>query len=146
MKTDLAYLSYGIDTVAKDGTQAYNGRKKGWSESDFADTDAAVDATAGQYLTYSGDICLCSFSACDGGQTLSAQQVFNVNYPYLISKTDPYETAIKGEIGNYDALVRASHRVGLSQWGAYAMGKYYHKDYLTILGFYYTGTHLQYGA
>ena len=146
MKTDLAYLSYGIDIVAKDGTQLYQGRKNGWSESSFADTDAAVDATAGQYLTYGGDICLCSFSACDGGQTLSAQQVFNVNYPYLISKLDPYETAIKGEIGNYDALVRASHRVGLSQWGAYAMGKYYHKDYLTILGFYYTGTHLQYGA
>lgn len=38
------------------------------------------------------------------------------------------------------------HNVGLSQWGAYAMGKYYSKTYQDILGFYFTGTHLQYGA
>ncbi len=144
-KTDLAYLSYGIDIVANDGTQAYQGRGT-YGASTFAATDAAVDATEGQYLTYNGDICLCSFSACDGGQILSAQQVFGVNYPYLAAKEDPYETYIKDEIPNYSALTRASHRVGLSQWGAYAMGKYFNKDYMDILGFYYTGTHLQYGA
>jgi stage II sporulation protein D len=38
------------------------------------------------------------------------------------------------------------HQVGLSQWGAYAMAKYYNKTYQDILGFYYDGTHLQYGA
>lgn len=38
------------------------------------------------------------------------------------------------------------HNVGLSQWGAYAMARYYNKDYQDILGFYYDGTHLQYGA
>lgn len=38
------------------------------------------------------------------------------------------------------------HNVGMSQWGAYAMGRYYNKNYQEILGFYYTGTHLQYGA
>jgi stage II sporulation protein D len=38
------------------------------------------------------------------------------------------------------------HQVGLSQWGAYAMAKYYNKTYQDILGFYYSGTHLQYGA
>ena len=37
------------------------------------------------------------------------------------------------------------HNVGLSQWGAYAMAKYYGKDYQDILGFYYDGTYLQYG-
>ena len=47
---------------------------------------------------------------------------------------------------NYESWVAASHRVGLSQWGAFAMGKYYNKTYQDILGFYYTGTHLQYGA
>ena len=144
-KTDLVYLSFGIDVVASDGTQAYLGRRT-YGDSYFAATDAAADATAGQYLTYNGDICLCSFSACDGGQTLSAQQVFGANYPYLISKQDPYETYVKNEIPSYDSLVRASHRVGLSQWGAYAMGKYFDKNYMDILGFYYTGTHLQYGA
>ncbi|MCD7845594.1 MAG: SpoIID/LytB domain-containing protein [Oscillospiraceae bacterium] len=38
------------------------------------------------------------------------------------------------------------HNVGMSQWGAYAMAQYYDKDYQDILGFYYTGTNLQYGA
>ncbi|MCD8117388.1 MAG: SpoIID/LytB domain-containing protein [Oscillospiraceae bacterium] len=38
------------------------------------------------------------------------------------------------------------HNVGMSQWGAYAMAQYYGKDYQDILGFYYTGTNLQYGA
>lgn len=38
------------------------------------------------------------------------------------------------------------HNVGLSQWGAYAMAKYYGKDYQDILGFYYEGTYLQYGV
>ncbi len=38
------------------------------------------------------------------------------------------------------------HNVGMSQWGAYAMAKTYGKNYQQILGFYYTGTYLQYGA
>lgn len=38
------------------------------------------------------------------------------------------------------------HNIGLSQWGAYAMARYYGKSYQEILGFYYTGTHLQYGV
>ena len=37
------------------------------------------------------------------------------------------------------------HNVGMSQWGAYAMAKYYEKDYRFILGFYYTGVELSYG-
>lgn len=40
----------------------------------------------------------------------------------------------------------SGHNVGMSQWGAYAMAQYYGKDYQDILGFYYTGTNLQYGA
>ena len=32
------------------------------------------------------------------------------------------------------------HGVGLSQWGAYAMAKYYDKTYVEILKFYYQGT------
>ena len=38
------------------------------------------------------------------------------------------------------------HNMGLSQWGAYAMAKYYEKDYRFILGFYYTGVGLSYGV
>lgn len=37
------------------------------------------------------------------------------------------------------------HNVGMSQWGAYAMAKYYEKDYRFILGFYYTDIGLSRG-
>ena len=38
------------------------------------------------------------------------------------------------------------NQVGLSQWGAWAMARDFGKDYQTILGFYFDGTQLQYGA
>ena len=37
------------------------------------------------------------------------------------------------------------HNLGMSQWGAYAMAKYYDKDYRFILGYYYTGVGISYG-
>lgn len=37
------------------------------------------------------------------------------------------------------------HNLGMSQWGAYAMAKYYEKDYRFILGFYYTQVGISYG-
>ena len=37
------------------------------------------------------------------------------------------------------------HNLGMSQWGAYAMAKYFEKDYQSILGFYYTGVGLSFG-
>ena len=38
------------------------------------------------------------------------------------------------------------HNLGMSQWGAYAMAKYYEKDYRYILGYYYTKVGLSYGV
>lgn len=38
------------------------------------------------------------------------------------------------------------HNLGMSQWGAYAMAKYYDKDYRFILGYYYTRVGLSYGV
>ncbi len=143
-----AYRQYGMDVVATDNSQLYRGRGITYSDSYYEPTDAAVDATRGLYLTFNNTLCVTAYSACDGGRLKSAAEVFGVHYPYLVAKDDPYEqAAIKdiNAISNYDSLVKASHRVGLSQWGAYAMGKYYGKDYQTILGFYFPGTHLQYG-
>jgi len=37
------------------------------------------------------------------------------------------------------------HNLGMSQYGAYAMAKYFDKTYKDILGFYYTGVGLSYG-
>lgn len=38
------------------------------------------------------------------------------------------------------------HNVGMSQWGAYSMAKYYDMTFQDILGFYYTDTEIRYGA
>lgn len=38
------------------------------------------------------------------------------------------------------------HNLGMSQWGAYAMAKYYEKDYRFILGYYFTGVGISYGT
>ena len=38
------------------------------------------------------------------------------------------------------------HNCGMSQWGAYAMAKYYEKDHRFILGYYYTQVGISYGT
>lgn len=145
------YSQYGMDIVTGSGTQLYRGRGISYDESYFAASDAAVDATGGQYLTYNGSICVACFSSCDGGHTLDSAAVFGTSYPYLTGKADPYEQAAVGDIagsaaGSYESIVGASHKVGMSAWGCYAMAKYYNKSCEAILGFYYTGADLQYGA
>ena len=233
-----AYAQYGMDIVCNDGSQLYQGRGRTVSESYFATSDAAVDATANLYLTYGGKICTGFFSSSDGGATEDGAHIFGGNYGYLVGKLDPYEQAAKGQISNYTYSITNArtgstmkalasslglgtiakdgikvntypatgnvesvvitdengksatigfgtsvdrwgflskfgftaysyrymvtydaasdsftctrlgwgHNVGMSQWGAYAMAQYYGKNYQQILGFYFTGTSLQYGA
>ena len=95
-------------------------------------------ATENQYLTCNGSIVDALFFAADGGETLDSEAVFPSALPYLRGVKDPYEEKAwtRGPYG---------HQVGMSQWGAYAMAKYFEKDYKDILGFYYTGVGLSYG-
>ena len=57
-----------------------------------AASDAAVDATRGQYLTYNGEPVIGYFFSSDGGATEDAVNVWGDDYPYLQGKEDPYET------------------------------------------------------
>ena len=141
-----AYAAYGMDLVADDGTQLYRGRGITYDESYYANTDQAVDQTSNMYLTYGGSLCVTAYSACNGGMTRSSAEAGWGERPYLVSKPDPYEATVAGEIGDWTGRANASHRVGMSQWGAYSMGKYFGKTYDVILGFYFPGTNLQYGA
>jgi SpoIID/LytB domain protein len=54
---------------------------------EYAASNAAVAATAGQVLTYGGAPAFTQFSASNGGASLAGGQ------PYLVSRTDPYDTA-----------------------------------------------------
>lgn len=233
------YSSYGFDVTGNTGAQTYLGRGT-HPESYFSATDAAVDATRGQYLTYNGRLCVTNYFSSDGGATEDAAHVWGTSYAYLVGKVDPYEEAVASQASYYTKTISLGrtgsamrtlasnaglgsttiakngikietypatgnvksitltgengrtvtitqstsydrwsflkdfgftaysyrfsvtydagtdtftctrrgwgHNVGLSQWGAYSMARYYGKDYMDILGFYYTGTHLQNGA
>lgn len=128
--TDL-YSYYGFDLTNNTYYQAYYGYYYSAS-SNYATISQAVEQTRGQYLTYNGNLINAMYGAANGGQTVDGGQ------PYLKSFEDPYEGKVwtKGMYG---------HGIGLSQWGAYSMAKYYNKDYLSILGFYYTRVGLSNG-
>ncbi len=54
---------------------------------------AAVNATAGQVLTYEGDIIEAFYSSSNGGQTERTGNVWSEDYPYYINADDPYDLA-----------------------------------------------------
>ncbi len=126
-----AYSSFGFDLVNSSGCQVYSGRKS-TDTSKYSTTDAAVDATANMYLTYNGAVCYCMYGSSNGGATKAG------NYAYLTAKSDPYDAESTEGYGG--------HGIGMSQWGAYIMAKNHDLNYLDILGFYYTGTTVKYGA
>lgn len=133
IQSEAYFASFGFDVTNDDYCQVY-----------FGHTDAerlvsAAAETENQYLTYKNRLISALYFAADGGSTLDSEAVFPNRLDYLRGVTDPYEAAVwtRGAYG---------HRVGMSQWGANAMARYYNKDYKDILGFYYTGVGLSYGT
>ena len=55
-------------------------------------TSRAVQATRGEVLTYGGNVALTFYFSTSGGRTASAADVFGVDYPYLKSVEDPWDT------------------------------------------------------
>ena len=70
--------------------QAYSGLNRAG-----ADTDAAVDQTAGQVALYNGKPIEAFFYACSGGASETPANVWgsSQSYPYLVGKADPYEAS-----------------------------------------------------
>lgn len=85
------HSSHHFDICFDTDCQAYYGREKAG-----ANSDAAVDLTAGQVALYNGRIAQTSFYASNGGASESSSTVWGgnqANYPYLIGKADPYEAS-----------------------------------------------------
>lgn len=86
--------------------------------------------------------------AVGGGGTaeLPSGDVYAISGAGTVDKVDTAAVTQKGGVGVNSAgnfVFSGSgwgHNVGMSQWGAYSMAKYYGKTYLDILTFYYTGT------
>ena len=91
------YVVYNQDSYPEEGfdlsddtySQVYRGTR--WAG---ADTDAAVEATAGQLLRYRGEVCQIYYFAADGGSTEDGKYCFHADHPYLSGKLDPFEQAV----------------------------------------------------
>jgi stage II sporulation protein D len=76
----------GFDLYSDTRSQVYEGL-----ESEYESTNAAVAATRGQVVMYGGDVAQTLYSACSGGHTESAVNVFGSPVPYLVGVPDPYD-------------------------------------------------------
>jgi stage II sporulation protein D len=76
----------GFDLYSDTRSQVYEGL-----ESEYPQTNAAVDATRGQVVMYGGEIAQTFYSACSGGHTESVVNVFGTAIPYLVGVPDPYD-------------------------------------------------------
>lgn len=76
----------GFDLYSDTRSQVYEGL-----ESEYTSTNDAVAATRGQVVMYGGDIAQTLYSACSGGHTESAVNVFGSPVPYLVGVPDPYD-------------------------------------------------------
>ena len=84
-------------------------------------SSAAIAATAGEVLTYGGELADTYFSANSGGYTASAAEVWGKNLPYLPAKPDPQSLTASGDRARWQvsvpqrriASVLASYRVNV---------------------------------
>ncbi|HEX6154027.1 MAG TPA: SpoIID/LytB domain-containing protein [Solirubrobacterales bacterium] len=76
----------GFDLYSDTRSQVYGGL-----ESEYARTNDAAAATKGQVVMYGGEIAQTLYSACSGGHTESAVNVFGSPVPYLVGVPDPYD-------------------------------------------------------
>jgi hypothetical protein len=87
-------------------------------------SDAAVDATSGQYVDFQGAVASAMYSAENSDPTLT-----NSGTPYLTAVDDPVGFG----------QTRRGHGWGMSQVGAYRWAGDYGWNYQQILAHYYTG-------
>lgn len=98
------YRSHGFDVTADIYSQVYKGIGDATET-----TNAAVDATAGQYIRYQGAICQTFFFSSDGGATESSENVWGGNpIPYLVGVVDPYEDDVETYSKNWTYTLSAT--------------------------------------
>ena len=73
-----------------------------------------MEETAGQVLTYGGEVIDCFYSASNGGTCKRSGEVWGRDYPYYVNKPDPWDTAARTE-----KPTNPSHGVGAFPSGLY---------------------------
>ena len=89
------YSKYGFDITADTYCQAYLGTGRA-----NANSDAAVNETAGEYITYNGKLCTTFYFSSSGGGTESSENVFVEALPYCRGVMDPYEDAVPASMNS----------------------------------------------
>jgi stage II sporulation protein D len=86
----LAGLAKGkdYDLYADTRSQVYGGL-----DAEVPATSDAVDTTKGEVVLYNGKVANTLFFSTSGGRTASAAETTGTAVPYLVSVTDPYDTA-----------------------------------------------------
>ena len=77
-----------FDVYADVRSQVYGGESI-----ETPEATEAIEATAGETLTYAGKVATAFFYSTSGGRTAAAADVFGKPVPYLVSVPDPYDTA-----------------------------------------------------
>ena len=77
-----------FDVYADVRSQVYGGESI-----ETPEATEAVEATAGEQLSYAGKVATAFFYSTSGGRTAAAADVFGKPVPYLVSVPDPYDTA-----------------------------------------------------
>lgn len=102
-------------------------------EARFPDLVGAVNATAGQVITYGGSPVIATYFSNTDGATRSAQQAWGTSsWPWLAAVPDP----------DCAGMSMNGHGVGLSGYGALARANR-GDSYQAILTYYYTGVAVQ---
>lgn len=87
----------GFDVCTTDDCQVYYG-----SSACTADSDRAVDETAGKYLYYNGELVANAvYYSYNGGASEDCKNVWYSDVPYLKGKLDPYEEDIAAVMSGY---------------------------------------------
>lgn len=102
----------GFDVCADDHCQRYQGLSRAVGNT----VKEVIDETWGEILEYKGEICDARFSKCCGGMTeLFSTCWDDKDYPYLVSKPDPYcntsdQALLSSVLNDYDAETRSFYR------------------------------------
>jgi stage II sporulation protein D len=84
----LSHLQSGAFDLFPDvRSQVYGG-----VQAEQPETNAAVQETAGQVLTYGGRVARTFFYSTSGGRTVAAEDAWGEAIPYLVSVPDPYDS------------------------------------------------------
>ena len=90
------HRNLGFDICNTDDCQVYRGTGSANSNS-----DAAVEETAGKYLTYNGSLCETYYYSCNGGASENSENVWSAALPYCRGVADPYESKIADSFSKY---------------------------------------------